>query len=1030
VSVRIRLIGPLTVESDGREISGPALGGQRERRLLAILALARGEVVPKDVLAERLWDDPPRNPAAAIDTAVSLLRRALGAAAPALETARPGYRIRCASDLAELEALAAAHRWDEAVAGADGELLATEAGSDWVEARRREFARRRVEILVAAAEAAAAQGDDPVALDRFAAALAQDALREDAYRGQMGCLARLGRPAEALRAYERCRRVLREELGADPSAQTVALYEQILIGRPPQVGRPVRGAPAPVPLLGRQTELGRLTAPHDGCAVRVVLGEPGVGKSRLLDEALERLRRLDGRGGPGEGSAGEVRLTKCFRLMSPVPYAVLTDLVPELADEHEERRPGRRAEAQVARLAAAWGEMLAERPSIVVIDDLQWADEPSLAVLGLVLRRRPAGVLVLAAAREAELDPDGAARHLLDLAGGLGLVDTVTLEALSPDDFARGGYAFEDWKRTGGHPLLFTEWLRGGGDDDLASLIMARAASTGTEATELLRAAAVLDRAAPLADLAALAALSPAAARAAADRLSRQALVVESGGLWRVRHDVIAELVQADLAPAARVRWHARALTELQQADADPAELAHHALLAEEWPACLDASLEAGDRAFAAFANREAVGHYGRARGLLASYGPGGLDGDEVARRAVLGEARALIVLARTDEARRLVAALPTTTGRAHVERLLVEADCGWAAWKPSRAVAPAEEALRLAVELGDEALEGRVHAFIANPYGSLGELDRATVHVDAALAIADRRGEPPPAIVLYRMGLIQHQRGQEADALATLERCRQFALDQHDERALVFERVVRSWALGALGRYGEALAALDDIGAIGRGEEAVVRGRVPNTRASMLFDLGLFGEALDADEESLEITRGEGGAGVAEPQIQTLLNLATDHLQLGDPARAAAYMADAEAFFPDAEYARFRYLNRYHWVRGLLQLEAGDVDAALGEAAEVGAMAERHGAPKYAVRADLLRGLGLSRRQAERDAALASLRAAAHRAEGHGFAALAEQAHRAAAGLVSGGQHRRRAAEWRARIVGSVSGPLRERLR
>ena len=72
-----------------------------------------------------------------------------------------------------------------------------------------------------------------------------------------------------------------------------------------------------------------------------------------------------------------------------------------------------------------------------------------------------------------------------------------------------------------------------------------------------------------------------------------------------------------------------------------------------------------------------------------------------------------------------------------------------------------------------------------------------------------------------------------------------------------MFERVVRAWALGALGRYGEALAVLDDVSTIGRGEESVVRGRVPNTRASLFFDLGLIEMALDADEESLEITRG-----------------------------------------------------------------------------------------------------------------------------------------------------------------------------
>ncbi len=52
-----------------------------------------GEAVPKDTIIERLWDDAPRDPSTAVDTAVSLLRRGLGGAAVALETRRPGYRF-------------------------------------------------------------------------------------------------------------------------------------------------------------------------------------------------------------------------------------------------------------------------------------------------------------------------------------------------------------------------------------------------------------------------------------------------------------------------------------------------------------------------------------------------------------------------------------------------------------------------------------------------------------------------------------------------------------------------------------------------------------------------------------------------------------------------------------------------------------------------------------------------------------------------------------------------------------------------
>ena len=283
---------------------------------------------------------------------------------------------------------------------------------------------------------------------------------------------------------------------------------------------------------------------------------------------------------------------------------------------------------------------------------------------------------------------------------------------------------------------------------------------------------------------------------------------------------------------------------------------------------------------------------------------------------------------------------------------------------------------------------------------------------------------EPPPAVVVYRLSLVQHQTGREHEALENLDWCRELALTQHDERTLVFERVVRSWALGGLGRYGEALAALDDIRNIGRGEEAVVRMRVPNTRASFLFDLGMVDEALDADEESLEITRGQSGAAVLEPQIHTLLNLSTDHLHLGDPDRAATCLAEAEGLSVDAEYARFRYLNRMHWVRGLLALEAGDIDGALASAAEVGSMADRYHAPRYDVRARLLRGMSLSRRSREHDAALTELRAAARVAEHHEFAALAERAHRLAADLAGSAHHARKADRWRARIASSIDGP------
>ena len=87
--------------------------------------------------------------------------------------------------------------------------------------------------------------------------------------------------------------------------------------------------------------------------------------------------------------------------------------------------------------------------------------------------------------------------------------------------------------------------------------------------------------------------------------------------------------------------------------------------------------------------------------------------------------------------------------------------------------------------------------------------------------------------------------------------------------------------------------------------------------------------------------------------------------------------------------------------------------------------MADRYRAPKYDVRARLLRGTALSRRTSERDGALSELRAAVRVAEHHEFAALAEGAHRLAADLAASAHHARRADHWKARMAASVAGRL-----
>ncbi|MGH9011653.1 MAG: BTAD domain-containing putative transcriptional regulator, partial [Acidimicrobiia bacterium] len=382
--MRVRMLGSLEVEGTAGVLRGSALGAARDRQLLAMLATARGTVVTKDALVDQLWGDAqPEHPSRALSSLVSRLRRVLGPDGWRLHTEPAGYLLDCDTDLAEVDRSIDGGDVEAAVALLGSSYLAGETATEWVEARRRDLARRRVDLLVEAGSRALGREDHDAALSSFAPAVEEDGLREDAHRGVMEALARAGREAEALRAYEHCRRTLREALGVPPSSETRALYEQILQGRlPGRTPAPSSLRPAALPLLGRRDELRELRSllrPPWPAALVVVAGEPGIGKTRLAREALA-------------GVAGaRVVEGKCFQLTASVPYGLLQDLAQPagpplfaggsaLTPRVETSREG----AQL-RLASEFADRLVPLlPAVVVIDDLQWADDKSLQVLGVM----------------------------------------------------------------------------------------------------------------------------------------------------------------------------------------------------------------------------------------------------------------------------------------------------------------------------------------------------------------------------------------------------------------------------------------------------------------------------------------------------------------------------------------------------------------------------------------------------------------------------------------------------------------------
>jgi DNA-binding SARP family transcriptional activator len=250
LTMDFRILGPLEVRDRGRPI---ALPRRKQRAVLAILLLRRGEAVSSDVLVDALWaEDPPPTARAALHNYVAQLRRALG---PGLVLSRAGsYLLDIVPeqiDVGRFERLTAEGR---AASGEERVEKLREALMLWrgppladlaFEPFAANEASRLEELRTAALEelidAKLSLGASAELVAELEALITEHPFRER-LRGQlMLALYRAGRQAEALDAYQEARRTLTDELGIEPSAPLREL-EQALLRQDPSVAAPVRVA--------------------------------------------------------------------------------------------------------------------------------------------------------------------------------------------------------------------------------------------------------------------------------------------------------------------------------------------------------------------------------------------------------------------------------------------------------------------------------------------------------------------------------------------------------------------------------------------------------------------------------------------------------------------------------------------------------------------------------------------------------------------------------------------------------------------
>ncbi|MEA2246224.1 MAG: hypothetical protein QOH46_753, partial [Solirubrobacteraceae bacterium] len=648
----VRLFGELQADVDGAAIEPPA--SRRAWSLLAWLALHPGDH-PRGSLAARFWPDVlDASARASLRSAIWALRRALGPAGDgALLTARDRIGLSCETDVQAFDAHVAARELEAAVELCRGPLLA-DLDDDWVLEERDAHA----EQVGAALARLAATAPTPAAAVAWARRrVALDPLDEEAARDLMRRLAAAGDRSGALAAHDRLSERLRTTLGLAPSAATRALCAAVRTsdsdpepaaeaavsnaastpdgrGRPPVAG----GFDGP-PLVGREAELAELVGlwsrARDGCGALAVLGgEAGIGKTRLAGELVAKARAegarsascaaLDLGGAPPFGVWAEL-LADLARELDPPPQDAswpeeLARLAPALP-----RRLGRPAAPRAdvapdlarARLFEATVELVAhataDRPLVLVFDDVHLADAPSLE-LAAYLARRIASLPVLVVLTRRTTPRRDAVDALLHAARARGVVvGDIDLEPLARGDVGRLVQAIAvlgapERERViaaaDGNPLLALESARAAGRGDegpppsLRAAVRAAVAGLSGPARRTAELAAVAGRDLDRGELVALA--EPQSVLDAMDC----GLFRSAEGRFGFRHALLRDAVYSDLEDA-RCRGLHEALGEAPGVRAS--EAARHLKLAGREDLAAGRLLQAAAEAGRATAFQESV---------------------------------------------------------------------------------------------------------------------------------------------------------------------------------------------------------------------------------------------------------------------------------------------------------------------------------------------------------------------------------------------------------------------------------------
>jgi DNA-binding CsgD family transcriptional regulator/tetratricopeptide (TPR) repeat protein len=630
-------------------------------------------------------------------------------------------------------------------------------------------------------------------------------------------------------------------------------------------------------LLEREELLAQLDlALWKGGHLVFVAGEAGVGKTSLARRFLEE-----------QPDSVGVLWGACDALFTPRALGPFLDVAKITGGTFEELvRNGARPHEVAAALIR---ELETATPTILVLEDLHWADEATLDVVRLLGRRIGAvPALVLVTYRSDELENDHPLRIVLgELVSSEG-VRRLTIERLSPAAVSRlaephGVDAEELYRKTAGNPFFVTEALAAQADeipDTVRDAVLARAARLGPEAKTLLEAAAVVP---PQAEFWLLEALVGEAVSRLDECLTSGMLTSEPLGV-AFRHELARLAVEESVALNRKVRLHRKALAALADPPSgalDLARLAHHAEAAGDADAVLRFAPVAAAHASSLGAHREAAAQYARAL-RFGDRLPLNEHAELLERRA-----RACYLTDQYDEG---IAALEETLEcrRATRDRLS-EGDAlrrlSEFLWCPGRTV-EAERSARDAVALLESLPPGRelamAYANLAATCGAAARSEEAVAWAGRGLDLAERLDDVEIAVhALATIGVNEFAGAGPQKLEQTLERAQEAGLDEQVGRTFV----LLAGAAVSERRHAVALrhlkAGIDYCSDQGL---ELFRLYLLAFRARLELDQGRWAEAAESAATVLRIPRTS-----TTPRIHALVVLGLVRARRGDPGQWTA---------------------------------------------------------------------------------------------------------------------------------------------